>query len=88
MKNSMRILMVALAMSAVGCATKYPVTQIDRELALKLADKAPVIVTTPPPVINVNNYNGGSHQAPQAQVDQYGRGEKRTSFYPAPSDQE
>lgn len=50
--------LILLALSMAACAS-HPTTEMDRELALKLADKTPVVVTAPAPVINVNNYNGG-----------------------------
>lgn len=46
----------ALTIFLVGCG--HAQTTMDRELALKLADKTPIVVTAPAPIINVNNYNG------------------------------
>jgi hypothetical protein len=65
-----------MSMNLIACATTHPTTEMDRELALKLADKTPVVVTAPAPVINVNNFNGGQKQetpayATQQEVEEY-----------------
>lgn len=62
-----RILLAAMVAAMFqGCASEpatHETTTMDRELALKLADRQPVIVApaAPAPVVNVNNYNGGTH---------------------------
>lgn len=61
----MKTLTAILALWLIGCG--HATTKMDRELALKLADKSPVIVTAPAPVINVNNYNGGQSSQPTVQ---------------------
>jgi len=50
-----------------ACATTYPTTEMDRELALKLADR-PTVIAAAQPIINVNNYNG--QQSPNQQASQ------------------
>lgn len=59
----MKKLILALsALNLIGCG--HATTEMDRELALKLADQAPVVVASQPaPTINI--YNGGQTQAPQ-----------------------
>ena len=64
--KTLTLIALALTLSACGHAT----TTLDRELALKLADKTPVVLTQAAPTINVNNYNGNA--APQSvQQDKY-----------------
>lgn len=62
MKRTILVSTMALLMAA--CA--HETTTMDRELALKIADKAPVIVQSAAPVVNV--YNGGNfgHQQDQS----------------------
>ena len=62
--KALTLITLALTLTACGHAT----TTLDRELALKLADKSPIIVSTPAPIINVNNYNG--QQSPNQQASQ------------------
>lgn len=62
----MKYVFIAMALSLAACA--HETTTMDRELALKLADKTPVIVQSAPPVINVN-YNSGSAPQPQPIVN-------------------
>ena len=60
------VILMAAGLSA--CASTHERTEMDRELALKLADKTPVVVTAPAPVVNVNNYAApqASYQSTQA----------------------
>ena len=56
--KTLTLITLALTLTACGHAT----TTLDRELALKLADRPQVIVaSSPAPIINVNNYSGGGH---------------------------
>ena len=63
-----RISIAVLALALTACASDpvapvtHETTTMDRELALKLADRPTVIVApaAPAPVVNVNNYNGGT----------------------------
>jgi len=72
-----QLLFIPIALWISACATTHEVTTMDRELALKLADKTPVIAQTAPPVINI--YNGSNQVsapvADQANVSRAGCGE-------------
>lgn len=57
----MRILFLVAALSLTACG--HEMTKLDRELALKLADRPTVVASAQPVIINVNN--GAS--SPQAQ---------------------
>lgn len=61
----MKILVAVAALFLVGCG--HAMTKMDRELALKLADKSPVIVQSAPPIINVNNFNGSQQRQPMSE---------------------
>lgn len=62
-----RILIAMIALGAIGCAHER--TEMDRELALKLADKTPVIVqSNPAPVV----VNVGTQQSPSPQAVEEG----------------
>jgi len=52
--------LIALALTLSACATTHEQTTLDRELALKLADR-PTVIAAAQPIINVNNYSGGGH---------------------------
>ena len=57
--------LIALSLYLTACATTHETTTLDRELALKLADRPTVVMqASPPVVINVNN--GTSPQSQQA----------------------
>ena len=68
------LLLVCLALFFVGCSSDpilHETTTMDRELALKIADRAPVIVTpaAPAPIINIS-YNGSAPSgAPSLPLD-------------------
>jgi hypothetical protein len=68
------LILVAMALGLSACA--HETTTIDRELALKLADRPQVVVaSSPAPIVNVNNYNGVAQQQQrepqQADVPRY-----------------
>lgn len=65
----MKSILLLSFLSLAACA--HETTTMDRELALKLADKNVQIVQAAPPVININNYGGGGYQqsAPAVTTD-------------------
>jgi len=69
-----RILFVLATLALSACA--HETTTLDRELALKLADRPPVMVQSAPPVVvNVNNGVAG------ASSNGAGLEPSRTGFY-------
>lgn len=63
----MKQLLILAALFLSACA--HETTTMDRELALKLADKSPVIVQSAPTAVNIYNGGGGFHTAQTAPVD-------------------
>lgn len=56
-----KLTLIAMAILLSACA--HEKTTMDRELALKLADRPQVILANnPAPVVNVNNYIGGQQR--------------------------
>lgn len=62
----MKHLFLLLAIGLTACG--HEMTKMDRELALKLADRQPVVIAAAPaPVINI--YNGQTTTSPQSAID-------------------